>query len=329
MTATPKPPAIPKPAHPQHRREPLPWNRPKPASEDADAPAKIQRILASPTYRRADEDVDFLNTADTRGVRLQIDYLKPQVELERHGIEATIVVFGGTRIVEASAASQKVAQLRRALDERPGDEALAARLARAERVLAKSRYYDVARELGRLVAESGGGPEDCRMVVMTGGGPGVMEAANRGAHEAGAKTVGLNIDLPHEQYPNPYVTPELCFRFHYFALRKLHFLLRARALVVFPGGLGTLDELYETLTLIQTRKIPPIPVVLVGREYWRRAFDIDYLHDEGVIDAEDLELFWYAEQADEIWDGILAWYAANGRSLFEACPDAPGPEETR
>jgi len=329
MTATPKPPGIPQPPPPQRRREPLPWNRPKPASEDADAPAKLERILQSPSYRRADEDVDFLNTDDTRGVRLQIDYLKAQVLLERHGIQHTIVVFGGTRIVEASAARQKAEQLRRALAERPGDPELAARLARAERVLAKSRYYDVARGFGRLVAEAGGGPEDCRVVVMTGGGPGVMEAANRGAHEAGAKTVGLNIDLPHEQYPNPYVTPELCFRFHYFAVRKLHFLLRARALVVFPGGLGTLDELYETLTLVQTRKIPPIPVVLVGRDYWRRAFDIDYLHEEGVVDAEDRELFWFAEEADEIWDGILTWYASNGRPLLEACPDEPSPGENR
>jgi uncharacterized protein (TIGR00730 family) len=242
--------------------------------------------------------------------------LKPQVLLDRHGIEHTIVVFGGTRIAERSAAAQQVERLREAIRERPQEAELAARLARAERVLAKSHYYDVAREFGRLVGESGKGPEDCRVVVMTGGGPGVMEAANRGAHDAGAKTVGLNIDLPHEQYPNPYVTPDLCFRFHYFAVRKLHFLLRAKALVAFPGGLGTLDEVFETLTLIQTRKIEPIPVVLVGRDYWRRVFDIDYLLDEGVIDAEDLELFWYAEEAAEIWEGILSWYASVGRPLM-------------
>ncbi len=314
---------IPKRAHPQHRREPLPWQKPKPSCEDAEAPTKVERILQSPSYRRADEDTDFLNCEETRGVRLQIDYLKPQILLDRHGIQHTIVVFGGTRILEPAAAAQDVETLRRALRERPSDGELATRLARAERILAKSHYYDVARELGQLVAQAGEGPEDCRVVVMTGGGPGVMEAANRGAHEAGAKSVGLNIDLPHEQYPNPYVTPDLCFRFHYFALRKLHFLLRAKALVAFPGGLGTFDELFETLTLIQTRKIEPIPVVLVGRDYWRRAFDIEFLRDEGVIDPEDAELFWFAEEAPEIWEGILAWYASNGHPLLGCREQAP------
>ena len=156
------------------------------------------------------------------------------------------------------------------------------------------------------------------MVVVTGGGPGVMEAANRGAYDVGAKTVGLNITLPHEQYPNPYITPGLCFRFHYFALRKLHFLLRARALVAFPGGFGTFDELFETLTLVQTRKIKPVPVILVGEDYWRRAVDLDFLVAEGVIDAEDRELFWFAETAQEIWDGIRHWYQLAGEPLFPA-----------
>ena len=323
MTETPRspgvPPGIPKPAPAHQRREPLPWHRPKPSSEDADAPSKLDRILRSPSYRRPDEDVEFLNSDETRGVRLQIDYLKPEVLLARHGVEHTIVVFGGTRIIEPAAAAEEVERLRRVTRERPDDATLGPRLARAERILAKSRYYEVARDFGRLVGESGEGPEDCRLVVMTGGGPGVMEAANRGAHESGAKTIGLNIDLPHEQYPNPYVTPDLCFRFHYFALRKLHFLLRAKALVAFPGGLGTLDELFETLTLIQTRKIEPIPVILVGRDYWRRVFDIDHLYDEGVIDAEDLELFWYAEEAAEIWQGILSWYESNGHPLLSSC----------
>ena len=327
MTAPPDPVRIPKPAHPHRRREPLPWHRPKSPSEDEEAPAKLERILRSESYRRADEDVDFLNSEETRGVRLQIDYLKPQVLLQRHGIEHTIVVFGGTRILEPAAAALEVERLRHATSERPHEEELRARLARAERILAKSRYYEVARAFGRLVGESGEGPEDCRVVVMTGGGPGVMEAANRGAHEAGAKTIGLNIDLPHEQYPNPYITPDLCFRFHYFALRKLHFLLRAKALVAFPGGLGTLDEVFETLTLIQTRKIEPIPVVLVGRDYWRRVFDIDYLLAEGVMDAEDLELFWYAEEAGEIWEGILSWYATSGQPLLAPAEEyRPGGE---
>jgi hypothetical protein len=150
---------------------------------------------------------------------------------------------------------------------------------------------------------------------MTGGGPGMMEAANRGAWDVDRPTIGLNISLPHEQFPNPYITPDLCFRFHYFALRKLHFLLRTRALVVFPGGYGTFDELFETLTLVQTRKIQPIPVVLVGKEYWQRAFDVGYLADEGVIDEEDRDLFWYAETAEDIWNGILDWHEANGTPL--------------
>jgi uncharacterized protein (TIGR00730 family) len=151
---------------------------------------------------------------------------------------------------------------------------------------------------------------------MTGGGPGMMEAANRGAYDVNSHSIGLNIDLPHEQYPNPYITPNLCFRFHYFALRKLHFLLRTRALVVFPGGYGTFDELFETLTLVQTRKINPIPIILVGQKYWRQAFNVDFLVAEGVIDEEDRELFWYAETAQEIWDSILEWYEANEAPLL-------------
>ena len=171
----------------------------------------------------------------------------------------------------------------------------------SSRVSSGDEVYEKAERTATLLAENGFG-------VITGGGPGVMEAANRGAYEAQAKSIGLNIALPREQYPNPYVTPELCMTFHYFALRKLHFLLRARALVAFPGGYGTLDELFETLALVQTRKIKPIPVVLVGEEFWRRAFDVDFLVSEGVIDAEDKELFWYAETAQEIWDGIVRWY---------------------
>ena len=150
---------------------------------------------------------------------------------------------------------------------------------------------------------------------MTGGGPGMMEAANRGSFDVGAKTVGLNIDLPHEQYPNPYVTPDLCLRFHYFALRKLHFVMRAKALVAFPGGFGTLDELFEILTLVQTRKMKPVPIVLVGEAYWRRAVDFDFLLDEGVIAQEDRALFWFAETAEEIWRGILHWHEAAGEPL--------------
>jgi len=308
-------PPIPKPAHPLHRREPLPWQQPKPPVADPDALKRIQTILDSPSYRQADQDVSFLNLDETRGVRLQIDYQKPEFLLQQHGIQHTIVVFGSTRIQEPTAARLNVETLSAQLKLDPGNNQLQRRLEVAERILAKSRYYDVAREFGQLVGEAGKKVDDGQLVIMTGGGPGMMEAANRGAFDVGSKSIGLNINLPHEQYPNPYITPDLCFRFHYFALRKLHFLLRTRALVAFPGGYGTFDELFETLTLVQTRKIKPVPVILVGENYWRQAFNIDFLVDEGVIDEEDRELFWYAETAEEIWEGILRWHQDNGSPL--------------
>ena len=202
------------------------------------------------------------------------------------------------------------------LAKQPDDKELKRKLLVAERILSKSHYYEIAREFSQLVANAGNGPEDSRLVVMTGGGPGVMEASNRGAHEVGAKNIGLNITLPHEQYPNPYITPELCFQFHYFALRKMHFMMRAKALVAFPGGYGTFDEVFETLTLIQTRKIKPVPLVLVGEDYWRKAFDIDFLLDECVIDIEDRDLLWFAETAEEIWEGLLCWYENNSEIII-------------
>ena len=309
-------PRVPAPAPRQRRHTPLPGCSPKPASEDAAAPQRLQAILDSPSYRQADEDIDYLNLDTTRGVRLQIDYQKAEHLLERNNIMHTIVVFGSTRVAEPAAARRAVECLVAESASRPADEALQRRLRVARRILDNSRYYEVAREFGRLVGAAGGAPGDGQLVIMTGGGPGIMEAANRGAHDASARSVGLNIDLPREQFPNPYITPELAFRFHYFALRKLHFLLRTRALVVFPGGFGTFDELFETLTLVQTRKIAPIPIVLVGKAYWRRAFDIDFLVDEGVVDEEDRELFWFADSAEETWHGILQWHEANGTPLL-------------
>jgi uncharacterized protein (TIGR00730 family) len=178
----------------------------------------------------------------------------------------------------------------------------------------------MAREFGALVASCNADLQRCHTVVMTGGGPGIMEAANRGAFDSGMPNVGLNIDLPHEQYPNPYVTPGLCFRFHYFAMRKLHFMRRARALVAFPGGYGTLDEVFETLTLVQTRKMPPVPIVLVGREWWRRVLDLGFLVDEGVVDEEDAELFTMADSAGEAWEAIGSWYRERGQPLFDRTP---------
>ncbi|SEF96707.1 hypothetical protein SAMN05421751_107205 [Jhaorihella thermophila] len=311
-----KPQAKPAPAPPERRQTDLPWKSPKPGREDPEAPALIRALMESPEYRQADRDVAFLQQDATRGVRLQLDYQKAETLLERAGIEHSIVVFGSTRIPEPRAARERAEEARARLELTPHDSQAARCLRVAERILDKSRYYDEARAFGRIVGqvshETGG-----RLVLVTGGGPGMMEAANRGAHDAGAPTVGLNITLPHEQYPNPYLTPGLCFSFHYFAIRKLHFLLRARALVMFPGGYGTMDEMFEALTLIQTRKIAPVPVVLVGREFWCRAFDPDFLVEEGVIDPEDRDLFWYAETAQEAWDDICTWYRRSGRPLVE------------
>ncbi len=307
---------IPPPPHPLVRRRLLPSQLPKPAAEDAEAPAALKAILESPSYRQADHDIDFLSREDTRDFRLALDYEKAELLLREQGIENTVVVFGSTRICEPAAARKQVAALSKSVAASPRDKAAAQRLEIAKRILANSHYYDTAREFGRIVSEAGAKRRRNRTLIVTGGGPGIMEAANRGTCDAGAQSVGLNITLPHEQYPNPYITPELCFRFHYFAIRKMHFLLRARALVAFPGGFGTMDELFEVLTLGQTRKIEPVPVILVGESYWRKVFDPDFLVAEGVIDPEDRELFWFAESAEEIWRGIVDWYDAAGRPLL-------------
>jgi uncharacterized protein (TIGR00730 family) len=304
------------PEPPSERHEALPWQEPKPAEDDPTAPARVAALLASPSYRQADQDVEFLGLDATRGVRLQIDYLKTELMLSNAGVQDTIVVFGSARIREPKAAQREVNELRKRLERDPSDAEARRRLPIAERLLAKSKYYDVARELGRLVGSCRKSADDCRVLVMTGGGPGIMEAANRGAYDVGAKSIGLNITLPHEQFPNPYVSPDLCFRFHYFAMRKLHFMLRARALVALPGGFGTLDEVFETLTLVQTRTVPAVPVVLVGEEFWRRLIDFDYMVEEGVIAEEDRDLFWFAETAEEVWNGILTWHQRNGTPLM-------------
>jgi uncharacterized protein (TIGR00730 family) len=321
-----KPAPICEPPHPQRRHEPLPSAHPKPAEEDPDAPRRVQAILDSPSYRQADQDADFLDRSDTRGPRLMLDYLKTELFLQDHQIAHTIVVFGSTRIPEPLAARRRVERLCQLLATAPGDVELQRQLAVAKRIEAKSVYYGIAREFGRLVGAASKGNPAGQIAIMTGGGPGMMEAANRGSFDVGAESIGLNVRLPHEQFPNPYITPDLCFRFHYFAMRKLHFLLRAKALVVFPGGYGTFDELFETLTLVQTRTIEPVPIVLVGEEYWRHAVDIDFLVDEGVIDREDRDLFWFAETAEDIWSGILKWHEAAGEPLL---PAASGAASTR
>jgi uncharacterized protein (TIGR00730 family) len=309
-------PACPSLASTRPREQPLPGRSPKPKSEDPTAPERIAAILASPSYGPADHDLGFLSWDAVRGIRLQLDYEKAELLLQQQKIEHTIVVFGSTRVMEPSAAAAAVVRLEQAAAHAPDDAEAARRLAVGRRHLENSRYYDEARAVGRLVGKAPPLPNGGRVVVVTGGGPGIMEAANRGASDVGAKNVGLNITLPHEQFPNPYVTPELCFAFHYFAIRKLHFLRRARALIAFPGGFGTIDELFETLTLIQTRKMPAVPVVLVGRSYWERVFDVEFLAAEGTIDPEDRELFGYAETGAEAWDIVCRWHAAAGTPDF-------------
>jgi len=254
---------------------------------------------ASEAYKLAFQDTDFLLREDLRPVRFQLELLKPELLLDEAKIESTLVIYGSARIPEP--------------DQADGLEAAATDDASrniARRLKAKARYYDEARKLARLAGQV---PVDANgdrnFVVCSGGGPSIMEAANRGAADEGREAIGLNIVLPHEQAPNRYVTPSLSFQFHYFALRKMHFLLRARAVAVFPGGFGTFDEMFELLTLIQTGKIKPIPIVLFGKQFWNRVVDFEALVEEGVISARDLKLFTFVEHAEEAWDVIQSFYA--------------------
>jgi len=276
------------------------------------AEENFRQILRSPSYRVAYKDVDFLTSADMRATRMELELLKPELAFRRHDIRSTIVVFGSTRIVDPAAAHAQLEHARARLAEAPDDPRRRRAVAQAERIAAKCHYYEVAREFARLVSSTCQVQGQCDYVVITGGGPGIMEAGNRGAYEVGAKSIGLNIRLPREQRPNPYITPDLCFQFHYFALRKFHFLLRAKALVVFPGGFGTLDELFDALTLRQTQRMQEIPIIIFGREYWQQAIDFQYMADEGTIDDEDLELFCYAETAEEAWEMIRQFHRREG-----------------
>lgn len=267
----------------------------------------------SDSYKLAFADSQLLLEDEFRGVRLQLEMMKPDILQQREKIEATVVVFGGARIPDSEMAAGRLAEAEQQAKREPLSQQAERRVAAARRIVAKAHYYEEARKLGRIIAESCAAIEDCKLVVATGGGPGIMEAANRGAYEAGAKSIGHNIVLPHEQAPNPYITPELCFQFHYFAIRKMHFLMRARALVAFPGGYGTMDELFETLTLIQTKKIKPLPVILFCKEFWDKAVNFEFLVDEGVIAPEDLELFQYVETAEEAWKIISEFYNGGDR----------------
>ena len=259
----------------------------------------------SSSYIPADKDIEFLQRDELRPIRIGLELLKPELIQREEGIQSTIVVFGSARLQEPCVATQALRLAEEQAARAPHDRLRQQQVAVAKRQLELATYYDVAREFGRLVSST------CQIhgrrdyVIVTGGGPGIMEAANRGAADVDAKSIGLNITLPHEQHPNPYITPTLRFQFRYFAIRKMHFLIRAKALVAFPGGFGTLDELFETLTLLQTGKTESVVVVLVGRHFWERLINWPLLLECGLVTQTDLQLFHYAETAQEAWDLIV------------------------
>ena len=277
----------------------------------SDAWAELQHqadngnALRADAYRLAFADPEFLLRRETRGIRFQLEMLKPDLAQQELGINNTVVIYGSARVREAP-----IAQAQLALAEASGN---AQAIARARALLRNSAYYEHARQFARTVARHSThcAPQD-KLYICTGGGPGIMEAANRGAHEEGALNVGLNIALPHEQSANSYITPELSFKFHYFALRKMHFMMRAKALVVFPGGFGTLDELFEVITLVQCKKSKPLPIVLFGSEYWKRLINLDVLVEEGTVSQEDLDLFSYADDPQTAWAAIQRFYNLPG-----------------
>ena len=275
------------------------------ANEDAQA---AQRHVGTPqctsdSYRLAFQDTEFLLRQELRPVRLQLELLKPELTLQEQQIESTIVIYGSARILDPEQASVRLEKVLEALKKSPDDLVLQQELVRARTAVTNSRYYNEARKLGRLISEN---MDAHKHVVITGGGFGIMGAANQGAHDVGAKSIGMNIVLPFEQEPNPYITPELSFQFHYFAIRKMHLLMRAKAMVAFPGGFGTMDELFEALTLIQTRKVKPIPVLLFGRRFWKKVINFEALVEEGTINEEDLSIFRYVSTAEEAWEVIAA-----------------------
>ncbi len=272
-----------------------------PSAEEEAAAAPLKGLYGGPesAYRLAFTDTEFLLREELRPVRMQLELLKPELVQREQGVESTIVIFGSARIKAPDEAAQLLAAAQASGD------ALA--IQRAQTALQMSRYYDEARRFAALATRRSRDLE-VPLFVVTGGGPGIMEAGNRGAHDVGGKSIGLNIVLPHEQAPNPYITPELCFQFHYFAMRKMHFVMRSIALVCFPGGFGTLDELFETMTLVQNGKSRRRPILLFGREFWERLIDFDYLVETGMISAADLHLFHFVESAEEAWDILAVHY---------------------
>ena len=284
-------------------------------SKDSDvANSNLEAIMSSSTYKVAHEEKEFLNSNEMRGVRMLLEISKPELHLELAGITSTIIVFGGARIVDRDNAMKRLDEAKQALNKNPESESLKKGVRGCEKLLDLSRFYKSAREFAFLASKHGQSNLDkdqkCSShVIVTGGGPGIMEAANRGAFEAGCRSVGLNISLPFEQHPNSFVTPELCFQFNYFSIRKFHFVMRSVGAVLFPGGYGTLDELFELLTLRQVGTKSPMPIVLFGREFWERVIDFDFLAESGLISQDDLKLFYFADSAEEAWG-----YIQNGTS---------------
>lgn len=271
-------------------------------SDDSRAVARnLELILDSPTYQLAHEDQAALSSSAMRGVRMLLEITKPDSHLEAAGIESTIIVFGGARVVERAMAEQRIAAASAALQADPDSQLLRSRLRRSQALLELAPFYDAAREFAYLVSRE---QADDAPVIVTGGGPGIMEAANRGAFDAGGRSIGLNISLPFEQHPNPYITPDLCFQFNYFSLRKFHFVMRSVGAILFPGGFGTLDELFELLTLRQVGNKSFLPIVLYGRRFWERLVDFDHLAELGLIAEEDLQLVRFADTPQEAWQII-------------------------
>ena len=265
----------------------------------------MEAILRSPSYSLAQDDRALLERTEMRGVRMLLELGKPELAFQEDNIESTIIVFGGTQIIEKNASERRLSEARRNQAIDAEDPKLIHEVKRNERLVELSHFYDDARQFARLVSIDNQCDEKRSYVVVTGGGPGIMEAANRGAFDVGCKSIGLNIKLPGEQQPNPFITPELCFQFKYFALRKFNFILRSVGAVLFPGGFGTLDEMFQTLTLRQTHRMQPIPIILFWRDYWSKVIDFDFLAYSGVISHEHLDLFQYADTAESAWKKIL------------------------
>jgi len=269
----------------------------------------LAAILESATYKIAHEDADLLNSNTMRGVRMLLEITKPDIHLETAGIESTIIVFGGARIVDKETAEQMMTKAEQNLKDNPDSCIMKRTFIHAQHSLELSRFYDAAREFAYLASRHGQANKEkshrcASHVIVTGGGPGIMEAANRGAFEAGCRSIGLNITLPFEQHPNPYITPDLCFKFNYFSLRKFHFVMRSVGAILFPGGFGTLDELFELLTLRQVGTKGSMPIVLFGTEFWTKLVDFDYLAEMGLISNEDLALIRFSDTPQEAWDYI-------------------------